>query len=34
MVTLIKFKEATASDDGDDHGDLWMIAGADISDND
>jgi hypothetical protein len=34
MVTLIKFKEATVSEDGDNHGDLWMIAGADISDND
>jgi hypothetical protein len=32
MVTLIKFKEGTTSDDGDNHGDLWMIAGADISD--
>jgi LEA14-like dessication related protein len=34
LVTLIKFKEGTASNNGDDHGDLWMIAGADISDND
>jgi len=32
MVTLIKFKEGTGSNNGDDHGDLWMIAGADISD--
>ena len=34
MVTLIKIKEGTFSDDGDNHGDIWMIAGADISNND
>ena len=33
MVTLIKIKEGTYSDDGEDHGDIWMIAGTDISDN-
>ena len=33
MVTLIKIKEGTYSDDGEDHGDIWMIAGANISDN-
>jgi len=33
MITLIKIKEGTESDDADDHGDIWMIAGADISDN-
>lgn len=34
MVTLIKIKEGTYSDDGEDHGDIWMIAGADIYNND
>jgi hypothetical protein len=34
MITLIKIKEGTESDDSEDHGDIWMIAGADISDND
>ena len=33
MVTLIKIKEGTYSDDGAQHGDIWMIAGADISNN-
>jgi hypothetical protein len=30
MVTLIKIKEGTKSDDSENHGDIWMIAGADI----
>ncbi len=34
MVTLVKIKEGTRSDSGDDHGDIWMIAGADLSNND
>jgi hypothetical protein len=34
MITLIKIKEGTKSDDAEDHGDIWMVAGADISDND
>lgn len=34
MVTLLKIKEGTYSDDGEQHGDIWMIAGADISNND
>ena len=34
MVTLIKIKEGTYSDDGEQHGDVWMIAGADIYNND
>jgi hypothetical protein len=34
MVTLIKIKEGTTSDEGDNHGDIWMIAGADIYNND
>ena len=34
MVTLIKIKEGTTSDDGSNHGDIWMIAGADIYNND
>lgn len=34
MITLIKIKEGTISDDAEDHGDIWMVAGADISDND
>ncbi len=33
MVTLVKIKEGTRSDSGDDHGDIWMIAGADIFDD-
>ena len=32
MVTLIKIKEGTESDDAEDHSDIWMVAGADISD--
>ena len=32
MVTLIKIKEGTESDDSEDHSDIWMVAGADISD--
>ena len=34
MITLIKIKEGTISDEGDNHGDIWMIAGADVSNND
>lgn len=34
MVTLVKIKEGTYSDDGDQHGDIWMIAGADIFNDD
>ncbi len=34
MVTLMKIKEGTTSDDGENHGDIWMIAGADITNND
>jgi hypothetical protein len=34
MVSLIKIKEGTTSDDGSNHGDIWMIAGADIYNND
>jgi hypothetical protein len=30
MITLIKIKEGTRSDDAEDHGDIWMVAGADI----
>jgi hypothetical protein len=30
MITLIKIKEGTKSDDSEDHGDIWMVAGADI----
>ena len=33
MVTLMKIKEGTISNDGDNHGDIWMIAGADIFDD-
>jgi hypothetical protein len=33
MITLIKIKEGTRSDDGEDHGDIWMVAGADIYNN-
>ena len=33
MVSLIKIKEGTFSDDGENHGDIWMIAGADIYNN-
>ena len=33
MVTLMKIKEGTQSNDGDNHGDIWMIAGADIFDD-
>jgi len=31
MVTLIKIKEGTYSDDAESHNDIWMIAGADIT---
>jgi len=31
MITLIKIKEGTRSDDSEYHGDIWMVAGADIS---
>ena len=34
MITLIKIKEGTRSDDGENHGDIWMVAGADIYNND
>ena len=34
MVTLMKIKEGTYSDDGEWHDDIWMIAGADIYNND
>jgi hypothetical protein len=34
MITLIKIKEGTESDDADDHGDIWMVAGADIYNGD
>jgi hypothetical protein len=34
MVTLIKIKEGTESDDADNHGDIWMVAGADIYNDD
>ena len=34
MITLIKIKDGTISDDAENHGDIWMVAGADISDND
>jgi len=34
MITLIKIKEGTRSDDGEMHGDIWMVAGADIYNND
>jgi hypothetical protein len=34
MVTLVKIKEGVYSDDGASHGDIWMIAGADIYNND
>ena len=33
MITLIKIKEGTRSDDAENHGDIWMVAGADISVN-
>jgi hypothetical protein len=33
MVTLMKIKEGTISDDAANHGDIWMIAGADIYNN-
>ena len=33
MITLIKIKEGTESDDSENHGDIWMVAGADISVN-
>jgi hypothetical protein len=34
MITLIKINEGTRSDDGEDHGDIWMVAGADIYNDD
>lgn len=34
MITLIKIKEGTRSDDSENHGDIWMVAGADIYNND
>jgi hypothetical protein len=34
MITLIKIKEGTESDDSENHGDIWMVAGADIYNND
>jgi len=30
MVTLVKIKEGEMSEEGDNHGDIWMIAAADI----
>ena len=33
MVTLIKIEEGSNVDDADNHGDRWMIAGADIGDD-
>jgi hypothetical protein len=27
---LIKIKEGTESDDSENHGDIWMVAGAEI----
>jgi hypothetical protein len=30
LITLIKIKEGTRSDDAEDHGDIWMVAGAEI----
>jgi hypothetical protein len=34
MITLIKIKEGTRSDDSENHGDIWMVAGADIYNDD
>jgi hypothetical protein len=34
MITLIKIREGTRSDDSENDGDVWMVAGADIYDND
>jgi hypothetical protein len=34
MITLIKIKEGTKSDDAENHGDIWMVAGADIYNDD
>jgi hypothetical protein len=34
MITLIKIKEGTRSDDAENHGDVWMVAGADIINDD
>jgi hypothetical protein len=34
MITLIKIKEGTRSDDAENHGDIWMVAGADIYNDD
>lgn len=34
MITLIKIKEGTRSDDSENHGDIWMVAGADIINDD
>jgi hypothetical protein len=33
MITLIKIKEGTRSDDAEDHGDIWMVAAANYYDN-
>lgn len=34
MITLIKIKEGTKSNDAEDHGDIWMVAAADYYNND
>jgi hypothetical protein len=34
MITLIKIKEGTESDDAENHGDIWMVAAADYFNND
>lgn len=34
MITLIKIKEGTRSDDAENHGDVWMVAGANIINDD
>jgi hypothetical protein len=34
MVTLMKIREGQYTDDAENHGDIWMIAGADIYNND
>ena len=34
MITLIKIKEGTYSNNAESHGDIWMVAGADIINDD
>jgi hypothetical protein len=34
MITLIKIKEGTRSDDAENHGDIWMVAAANYYNND